>query len=140
MYLALVNTKYAELEIRLDWSEMDLYGHINNVSYFKYIQASRVHFWELIGLNEYHREEGIGPILARTMCDFLMPLHFPGRVTIQAKTGLIGNHSFEIHHQLFNDKQELVAKATDVIVIYDFDKKQKSAIPDFLIRALEEFD
>jgi len=35
----------SKLPIRIDWSEMDLFGHVNNVMYFKYIQASRVNYW-----------------------------------------------------------------------------------------------
>ncbi|MCE3258723.1 MAG: hypothetical protein K0S12_364, partial [Bacteroidetes bacterium] len=33
-----------EIKIQLDWSEMDLFGHVNNVAYFKYIQAARVNY------------------------------------------------------------------------------------------------
>lgn len=32
------------LELRIDWSEMDLFGHVNNVAFFKYVQASRVNY------------------------------------------------------------------------------------------------
>lgn len=35
-----------ELNLRIDWSELDLFGHVNNVMYAKYMQASRVHFME----------------------------------------------------------------------------------------------
>ena len=45
------------LQLRLDWSEMDLFGHINNVSYFKYIQASRVHYWEQSGISKLFEEK-----------------------------------------------------------------------------------
>ena len=38
------------LTLRVDWSEMDLFGHINNVMYAKYIQSARVNFVEKIGI------------------------------------------------------------------------------------------
>ncbi len=27
-----------ETRIRIDWSELDLFGHVNNVTFFKYIK------------------------------------------------------------------------------------------------------
>lgn len=59
-----------KLELRIDWSELDYFGHVNNVSFFKYIQASRVNYWDHIGLTQYHLESNIGPILASSKCDF----------------------------------------------------------------------
>ena len=34
------------LHLRIDWSEMDVFGHVNNVMFMKYVQAARVHYWE----------------------------------------------------------------------------------------------
>src|SRR6201996_6989661 len=93
-----------KLRLRIDWSEMDLFGHVNNVSYFKYIQASRVNYWEAIGLVHVFDEQKIGPILLSTSCQFIKPLHYPGHVDINARIEFIKNTSFGIHHQLLNDK------------------------------------
>ena len=41
-----------KFEIRIDWSEIDLFGHINNLAIMKYVQAGRVHYLELSGLME----------------------------------------------------------------------------------------
>ncbi|GIV28450.1 MAG: hypothetical protein KatS3mg027_2264 [Bacteroidia bacterium] len=49
------------LKLRIDWSELDYFGHVNNVSFFKYIQAGRVNYWEKIGLIEYYKQHKIGP-------------------------------------------------------------------------------
>ena len=38
------------LSLRIDWSELDAYGHVNNVMIMKYMQAARVHYWEELGL------------------------------------------------------------------------------------------
>ncbi|RYD59103.1 MAG: acyl-CoA thioesterase [Sphingobacteriales bacterium] len=117
------------LPLRLDWSEMDMFGHINNVSYFKYIQASRVNYWEQIGLTQLHGEMKLGPILASTSCNFLKPLFFPGNIILQASISFIKTTSFGIRHQILNDKSEVAATADDVIVLYDFVKNEKVAMP-----------
>ena len=119
----------SKLELRIDWSEMDLFGHVNNVMYFKYIQASRVNYWEISGLVKAFDEDKIGPILANTTCRFIRPLHYPGSITIQAEIEFMKNTSFGIHHQILNEANEIAAEAHDVIVYFDFNKNEKTELP-----------
>lgn len=126
--------------MRLDWSEMDLFGHVNNVSYFKFIQASRVNYWEQIGLTKLHTDMKLGPILASTGCKFLKPLHYPGNIIVQASIEFIKNTSFGIHHQILNEQGEVAAEAQDVIVLYDFNINQKVNFPDALRKKIEKME
>src|SRR4051812_11214842 len=93
-----------ELILRIDWSEMDLFGHVNNVSFFKYIQAARVNYWEKIGLTQHHNSNNKGPMLASAACRFKQPLFYPGSVMIRSRLGFIKTTSFSIEHLLLNDK------------------------------------
>lgn len=129
-----------KLKLRLDWSEMDLFGHINNVSYFKYVQASRVNYWEAIGLTQLFQETKIGAILASTGCNFLKELHFPGEITVQVKLDFIKNTSFGLRHQILNERGEVAAEAKDVLVMFDFNKNEKAAIPDNIRAAIEKLE
>ena len=129
-----------KLKLRLDWSEMDLFGHINNVSYFKFLQASRVNYWEQLGLTKMHSEIQLGPILASTSCSFLKPLHYPGEITIQASIEFIKNTSFGIHHQVLNEQGEIAAEGKDVIVLYDFTANNKVPIPAELKEKMEQIE
>lgn len=117
-----------KLPLRLDWSEMDLFGHINNVAYFKYIQASRVNYWELTGLAAAFDKTKIGPILLSTGCQFIKPLHYPGNIVVEARMEFMKNTSFGIHHRILNGKNEICAEAHDVIVSFDFNKNEKVPI------------
>lgn len=131
---------HIHLKLRIDWSEMDYFKHVNNVSFFKYIQSSRVHYWDQIGLNQSHEETNIGPILASSKCDFKRPLFYPGHVTIWSRVNYIKNTSFGICHKLLNDKHELVAEAQDVIVLYDFNKNEKTQFPKALKNKIEHLE
>jgi acyl-CoA thioester hydrolase len=129
-----------KLELRIDWSELDYFGHVNNVSFFKYIQASRVNYWDQIGLTQSHLETKIGPMLASCKCDFKLPLFFPGQVQIFSRVDYIKNTSFSICHKILNHKGEIAAKAVDIMVMYDFNKNEKVPFPQALkdkIEALE---
>lgn len=119
-----------QLQLRLDWSEMDLFGHINNVSYFKYIQASRVHYWEQTGLASSFSETKIGPILLSTNCTFIKPVHYPGEITVQVRLEFMKTTSFGLHHRILNQQGEIAAEAHDVIVNFDFNTNEKKPISE----------
>lgn len=128
------------LDIRIDWSEMDLFCHVNNVMFFKYVQASRVNYWEAMGMNRLITEKRIGPILASTACQFLKQLHFPGNIVVQCRMEFIKNTSFGFHHQVLNDKGELVAEAHDVMVMFDFNRNEKMPLPEEIRKKVEEIE
>jgi acyl-CoA thioester hydrolase len=126
-----------QLKLRIDWSEMDLYGHVNNVSFFKYVQAARVHFWEEAGINQMHRDSGIGPTLASVNCRFMRSLYFPGEVIIHTHAEWIKTSSFQLTHQLFNTAGEQVAQGEDIVVMFDYTTQQKVEIPETIRAAIQ---
>lgn len=129
-----------KLELRIDWSELDLFGHVNNVAYFKYVQASRINYWDKIGMKKLYEETKIATMLASTSCNFIKPLFYPGNITLQASVDFIKNTSFGIHHQIINDKNEIAAEAQDIVVMFDFNKNEKILIPDVLRKKIEELE
>ena len=129
-----------QLELRIDWSELDYFAHVNNVSFYKYIQAARVNYWDQIGLTVSHRTTNVGPMLASCKCDFKRPLFYPGKVIIRSKLAFIKNTSFSLHHQLLNEENEVVAEAQDVMVMFDFNTNEKVAFPESLRGKIEELE
>lgn len=125
-------------EIRIDWSEIDLFGHINNLAIMKYIQAARVHYLELTGLMQMQAELKKGPILASTSCQFRKPLFYPGMVMVYSKVESIKKTSFQLRHLIKNDENEVVSEALDVIVFYNFNTNIKEILPSELIEWLTD--
>ena len=127
-----------KLELRIDWSEIDLFGHVNNLSILQYIQSARVNYLEAIGLMPSNSEIKIGPILASTTCQFRKILFYPGNVTVYSKVDRIKNTSFRILHEIRNDQDEISAEAHDIIVLYNFDKNSKLLISDQIKKKIED--
>jgi acyl-CoA thioester hydrolase len=121
-----------ELKLRIDWSELDLFGHVNNVMFMKYVQAARVNYWEQSGIYHEFKENKIGPMLVSTACQFKKQLMYPGEVTIRSGMEFIKNTSFSIHHKIFDQHGDVVAEAQDVIVMFDFNKNEKTAVPQVM--------
>lgn len=129
-----------ELELRIDWSELDLFGHVNNVAFLKYVQAARVNYWERIGLYRDFLQTKIGPMLAGTTCRFKKPLFYPGTIIIKSRMDFIKNTSFSIHHLILDSAGEVAAEAEDVMVMYDFNKNEKVTFPSYLREMAEKLE
>ena len=129
-----------QLQLRIDWSDLDYLGHVNNISFFKFIQSARVNYFNIIGLMEMHKEENLGPILASCKCDFKKEMFFPGNVCVKTRVESIKNTSFTVYHQLFNDNAEITAEAHDVIVMFDFSKNIKIPVPLSLRQSIEDLE
>ena len=117
-------------EIVLDWSHMDLLGHVNNVHYFTFIQGNRIQFFDSLGMGQLHPEMEQGPIVAKTSCSFKFALHFPDTTQVRSFIQKLGNSSVIIEHHIFNGKNELSAIAEDVVVLYNFKKGEKIALSE----------
>lgn len=125
------------LKLRIDWSEMDTYQHVNNVNFMKYMQSARVQFWEVTGLAKMYADTKKGPMLVSTKCDFKQPLFFPGNVLIKTKVEFIKNSSFGLYHKLYNDADVLCAEGHDVAVCFDFNIDKPFNINDKLRKIME---
>jgi len=116
-------------KLRVDWSEIDIFGHVNNLQIMKYAQAARVKLLEDVGLMQLFHEVKKGPTLASIKCQFRKPLFYPGQVIVHSRVELIKNTSFELHHLICNEKEEVAAQVNEIIVFYDFIKNTKMLIP-----------
>lgn len=119
-----------ELNLRIDWSELDVANHINNVMFMKYVQAARVNYWEKMGLYQDFLKTNKGPMLAHTECQYKNPLFYPGTVVIKTKVVFVKNTSFGFSHHIYNHEGILCAEANDVMVLYNFNEGEKIQIED----------
>ena len=134
-------TKYPiSIELRIDFSELDLLGHVNNVNYFKYIQASRIKYCETVGINPGFSTDQIVPVLASTSCQFKKQLLYPGNIIVKTGINFIKTTSFGIHHQIFNHQNELCAEAEDIIVMLDFKSNIKVPVSAEMRAMVEQLE
>lgn len=129
-----------ELQLRIDWSDLDLFGHVNNVAFLKYIQAARVHYWEQIGLYSFFLQNKQGPMLASTNCEYKKPLFYPGEISIRTAMEFIKNTSFSLKHEIIAQDGESAALGQDVMVMFDFNKNEKMPFPEHLRLAVEKLE
>lgn len=125
------------LDITVAWGEQDLFGHVNNVVYFRWMESVRMHFLERIGALRSHAEHGVGVILASTTCDFKRPVHWPATLHIRTGAVHVGTTSFTLAYRLTDAGGSVVAEGTSVQVMYDYAKGHKVPIPAPIRAAIE---
>lgn len=128
-----------ELELRIDWSDLDMYKHVNNISFMRYMQSGRVNFWEASGIYEMYENTNIGTMLVSTHCDFKKSLYYPGKAIVKTQLDFIKNSSFGLKHLILNEANEVCAEGKDVVVCYDFEKDKTFRIPEDLRNRISQF-
>ncbi|SFG06572.1 acyl-CoA thioesterase [Salegentibacter agarivorans] len=128
-----------KLELRIDWNDLDMYKHVNNISFMRYMQSGRVNFWEASGIYEMYENTNMGTMLVSTHCDFKKSLYYPGKAIVKTRIDFIKNSSFGLKHLILNDINEVCAEGKDVVVCYDFEKDNTFRIPEDLRTQLSKF-
>lgn len=119
-----------EIELKVRWGDMDALGHVNNTVFFRWFEEVRIATFADVGIAATS-PSAVGPILARTTCDFLAPVHFPATVHVRCTIGRLGTTSFTMHYEAFVDSAP-VARGEGVVVLVDYGSGSKVAIDDAL--------
>ncbi|MCC7297263.1 MAG: acyl-CoA thioesterase [Bacteroidia bacterium] len=126
-----------EISIKIDWADLDLYGHVNNVAFYKFMQSARIAFCDSVGLSVLNEPNKLSFILAASECNYKKKLFYPGQITVESKVTTINNTSFHLEHNIYNQAGELAAHGTDILVVYDYIHQRKTAIPPKMREIME---
>ena len=120
------------VELQLRWGEQDSYGHINNVSYARYLEEARVRvFWrgsarEQTGMEHHFRgdtPDGLKMLVASQHIEFLRVLEYSDQpITVELWIGKLGGSTLEIHYEIIDGsipERTVVARAVTVAVVVD---------------------
>ena len=96
------------------WADMDLFGHVNNTVYFRYMEQARIEWlYSLAKIAGY--DEGLGPVIVNASCNFRMPLVYPGEVEVRMYIGAPGRTSIDSYYDLTKDGQRYADGAARIV-------------------------
>lgn len=125
------------IELPVLWGHMDAFQHVNNAVYFRYFESARIAYGDRVELYVHLTEEGIGPILASTSCDFLKPLRYPDRIQIGCRTSRLTSSEMVQEYAVYSMRiKRLAAIGTGRIVAYDYQALKRSTFPPPLIERI----
>jgi acyl-CoA thioester hydrolase len=82
-----------QMVIPIRWGDMDAMGHVNNTIYFRYMEQTRISWFEAMGFAP--DPKGEGPVIVNARCSFIKQFEYPGEVLIKHYVGEVGRSSFE---------------------------------------------
>ena len=126
----------ANIDVR--WGDLDAYGHVNNTSYFLYVQEARFDF-----LYQYGIPVGLNdtfPVLASTSCKFLLPIFYPEKLLINTFITELSGKKFVLEHNIHSagNTDILYAKINALNVWYDFKRKKSVLVPDYVVKLVNQ--
>jgi acyl-CoA thioester hydrolase len=119
------------------WGHMDAFQHVNNAVYFRTFESARTACGDRVATAVHLTEEGIGPILASTSCDFLKPLRYPDTIRVGCRTNRLTASEMEQEYGVFSMRiKRLAALGTGRIVTYDYRALKRSTFPPALLERI----
>jgi len=123
------------------WGEMDALGHVNNIVYFRYFESARVAYLIKINFIDPAANDGVGPILAHTQCDFRKALAYPDTVSIGARVTEIGDDRFTMEYRLVSHRlQKVAAEGKGVLVAYNYRDKRRTELPEVIRKNIQQLE
>lgn len=133
-----------ETEINVRWGEMDAFGHVNNVQYFRYMEVGRIEYFSLSSVKPFmttEKAEGIGPILKKIDCIYNVPVNYPAQLVVKTSVTSIGNTSLKIKQQICDkETNDLVAEGESIVVLFNYSNQHPVTIPADLVETFEKLE
>ncbi|QDO89390.1 acyl-CoA thioesterase [Ornithinimicrobium ciconiae] len=110
----------ATVEVTSRWSDMDAYGHVNNVQYLRYLEEARVHaFNAWFGQERSMLEDGV--LVVRHEIDYLAPMTFNYQpALVSTWCSRVSGASFDIAYVVGQRGTDVTfALAETTLVTYD---------------------
>ncbi len=126
------------------WADMDLLGHVNNVTYVDYLQEARVDMLRTHGPAARTGELAEGVVVVRHEVTYLSPLTFQFRpVKIESWVTELRAASFTMAYEIFQDEPDggrrVYLRAATVLTPYVFATERPRRLSDVERETLQAF-
>lgn len=124
---------------RLDtrWMDNDVYGHVNNVTYYSYFDTAVNAYLIERGVLDIHGGGTIG-LVVETGCRYFASVAFPDTLEAGIKVAHLGNSSVRYEVGIFREGADSAAAAGHFIHVYvDRDSRRPASLPADLRGVLE---
>lgn len=131
-------TDYAFISaITTRWSDNDIYGHVNNVTYYSYFDTIANTYLIEYGHLNIHTDLIVGYVVS-SGCNYYAPIAFPDKLEGALRVNRLGVSSVEYGLAIFKDGEDVaVADGHFVHVFVDKHSNKSVPIPDTIRKALE---
>jgi len=121
-----------EMVMPMRWGDMDAMGHLNNTSYFRYLETIRIDWLASLGQVPGPAKEGV--VIVNAFCNFYKQLEYPGQVVLKMYASDPGRTTFETWGTIERaDAPGLIYAAGGATTMWvDFPKQKAIELPQWL--------
>ncbi len=124
-----------DYRVGVRFSDLDVYRHVNNVTYFEYFQESRIKLMRELGRGLHAK--GLDMVVARTRVDYLAPmLHRAEPYDCPSWIGRLGRTSVS-YESLVREGDRVLARANVIAVCVSSQTHRPLALPTELRERVE---
>ena len=125
------------VEIPLAWGEMDAFGHVNNMVFFRWFETARIEWLRRVGwmgdgpASTGPASAGIGVILHSVQARFRIPVVYPDTLDVAARLLSIADDRLTLAHEVKSRANggAVAAEGWGIVVAFDYSTRTKAAIP-----------
>ncbi len=116
------------VEVIRRYSDLDPFGHVNNVAYHDYLQEARV--WVLTNVLQ-EEVDTLSQVVARQEIVHRRPLRLrPAPVVVETWISRLGGASYDFSYRVLDDDGTLAASAMTQVVFFDQQTESARRIPE----------
>ena len=124
-------------EITTRWMDNDVYGHVNNVTYYSYFDTVANHFLITEGGLDIHTSPVIA-LVVESSCTYRAPAAYPGQLRAALRVDAMSRRSVTWGVAIFSaDDTAALAHGRFVHVFVDREERTAVPIPEPIRAALE---
>ncbi len=119
-------------ECHVRFSDVDVYGHVNNVKYFEYYQEARIAFVLSLSGDGYDAQSSMRQVVARIDVDYKRPILFrPEPYLVETWVTRIGTSSYDLSCRIVDAEGDTLYSRADVsLVAFDLGTQRSRPLTD----------
>ena len=130
-----------QTQIRVRYAETDQMGVVYHSNYFPYFESARAESIRQLGFTYADMEKmGIVMPVIDVHCRYLRPAVYDDLLTIKTiLKELPIHHKIEFHHEVFNEKNELLAVGKIILYFMESKTMKRVTMPEQLQEKLQPY-
>lgn len=130
-----------EFQVRVRYAETDQMGVVYHSNYFLYFESARAESIRKLGFT-YADMEKMGVIMpvVDVHCRYMQPALYDDLLTIKTNLKELPiHHKIEFHHEVFNEKNDLLAVGKLILYFMEAGSMKRTTMPDALMEKLQPY-
>ncbi|WP_078428363.1 acyl-CoA thioesterase [Alkalihalobacterium alkalinitrilicum] len=119
-------------------SDIDVLGHVNNSVYVSYLEKGRTDWYEKAGFT-FNENQTIGTVIIRLDILYLKEVRLGDSLKVITIPIRLGNKSYVMKQNIFNQRDEHVSEATVTSVMFDTVTRKSVKVTNEIARCFEGF-